>query len=162
MTVDHGDNAFAILGRFLPANDHDVAIINVVVDHRLTLDAEGEMVLPRQQFTEINLFVLGNGFEGGTGGDQTEHRENRRRASHAGNGDRPGGRLLVQHAFVSLDEALLFQGFQMAHHTVGRHNREGLANLADRRRVATLHDFVADEEQNFILAGSDGTRVGHG
>ena len=43
------------------------------------------------------------------------------------------------------DEAFLFQRLEVANDAVGRPDAEGLADFADRRPVAAVADFVADE-----------------
>ena len=154
--VDHRHHPLAVLGRVLLLHDDDVAVVDVVLDHRLAADLQGVVVLAAEQLAQVDPFVLRHRLKPATGRHQAEHRERRGANPQAGNGDRPGGRLLVLYALVPLDEALLLKGLEVAHDPVGRGDLERLADLPDRGREAAVLDLVPDEVQDLVLPFRDG------
>ena len=82
-------------------------------------------------------------------------------------GRRGGGRVVEEldrprHVRLAVDQALLLERLEVAHHPVGALDLELVADLADRRAVAPPLDLAADELVDLALARGQGFEVGHG
>src|SRR5262249_12271092 len=100
-------------------------------------------------------FVLGHRFDRCTGGHQTQHRQVRAGRAVVGQLDRAG-----ELPFPS-DQALLFQGLEVAHDSVGRDDVEFVADFADRRAIAAVLDLVLDEVVNVALTLRENVQIRH-
>src|SRR5206468_3560119 len=90
-----------------------------------------------------------------TRGDAAQQRQALRAGPAPDQFDRPG-------VFeVALDQPLLLQGLQVAHHPIGRRDVELESDLAHRRAVAAIFDFVPNELVNLSLAIGQLTEVWH-
>src|SRR5579864_9011991 len=50
LAIDHSHHAVAVIGRILLANNHQVAIFNVIFDHRLPLTLRAKQLLPQKSW----------------------------------------------------------------------------------------------------------------
>src|ERR1051325_428650 len=67
-----------------------------------------------------------------------------------------------RHVGLAVDEPLLFQRLEMAHHAVGRADIEIVADFAHRRTVSAVADLIAKEFVDFLLPVGQYVEVAHG
>src|SRR5689334_15582616 len=69
--VDQGDNHLAVLGRLLTVDHHDVAVDDMLVDHRGALHLQGVIrAAPREHLLRYgDAFLMHQGFDRSAGGD---------------------------------------------------------------------------------------------
>ena len=68
---DHGNDTLPVLRGLLLADHHEIAIVDVAVDHRLAFDLKHKRVRSREHFVNIEPLVLRFGGQGCAGGDET-------------------------------------------------------------------------------------------
>src|SRR3954469_22043983 len=111
---DHGNDALAVLRGLLLADHHEVAIIDVAVDHRLAFDLKHKRVRSREHLMNIESLILRFGGQGRAGGDETAEWQAR---PHQ---DAVHGQYGPSSFAFTRDKALLLKSFQVTHHPVGR------------------------------------------
>ena len=144
--VADGDD-LAVAGLLLAVDDDVVAVGDVLLDHRVARDAEGELVVGPFPLGEGQLLVLLDGLDRRSGGDPAEHLHPR---------GRRGGRVVEEldrprHVRLAVDQPLLLQRLEVAHHPVGALDLELEADLTDGRAVPASLDLAANEAVNLAL-----------
>ena len=71
VVVADGDD-LAVAGRFLALDDDVIAVGDVVLDHRVARDAEGELVVGPFPLAEAELLILLDGLDRLAGGDPAD------------------------------------------------------------------------------------------
>jgi len=145
LVVDASDDALAVPSRLLPANDDVVAVVDVVLDHRLAAHLEGVVLGAGEQRVEVEALVVGDRLDRGAGGDGTEQRQAVRRPLVIDQLDGP------RREALAFDQPLLLQRLQMTHDAVGRADLETQPDLANRRAVAARLDLLLDEVVDLAL-----------
>src|SRR5439155_17660407 len=127
------------------------------LDHRVALHAGGELVVRPFPRGAAELFILLDGLDRLTGGDPADQLQARGR----------GARRVVEeldrarHVRLAMDQPLLLEGLQVAHHAVGALDLELEADLANRRPVTPPLDLAANEAVNLALSRRQHVEVGH-
>src|SRR5262249_55045351 len=52
----HGDDTLAVTGRFLPLDDDNVTVVDVVLNHGLAADLQGEVLITAKEVVEFKPF----------------------------------------------------------------------------------------------------------
>ena len=144
---ERGDDV-AVAGVILGTHHHDVAVEDAGPDHRVSVDGEREViaiVCEALGHGQVLLDVL-IGEDRRPGGDAPDHRHRHRRRARLGEGHGSGlGRVLSQ-------EALALEVRELRVHARRRREPDGLADLADRRRVPPLAHGLRDDLEDPLLA----------
>ena len=141
------------------ADDDVVAVEDAGVDHRLAADPQHEEVAVAGEVLGDgdHLFDVLGREHAGAGGDVADERDV---ADRAAVDDRAGARLERDLdrpglARVAAQVALVLQRGEVRVHRGRRRQADGLADLADARRVALLADLGVDELEDLALAGGE-------
>ena len=139
-------------------DDDEVAVGDVLLDHRVARDPEGELVVGPLPLGELQLLVLLDGLD-------------RRPAAIRPSSFSPAGGRVVgsSRSWIARDmfgsrwiRPFFCRRLEVAHHAVGALDLELEADLADGRAVAASLDLAADEAVNLALPRRQCFEVGHG
>src|SRR5262245_54658132 len=147
--ADECNDHFAVLGRFPVLDDDEIAVADLLVDHRVAPDAQDVgFATANQIFGDGDHLVRGDGLDGNSGGDVAEHWQLDRAM--------PGSRReqFDRTAAVpgSTDEALLLEIGQVLVDRGERRKTETPADFFETRRVAMLLNELLQVVQNLALA----------
>jgi hypothetical protein len=163
---DAGDDDLTVLGRGLAAHHDEVAVEDAALDHRIAADPQHEEVAVAGEvfgdghglFDVLGREHAGSGRDVADEGDVAHRPPVDRRAARGLVGDLERARLRG----VAVDVALVLQGAEVGVDRGRRREADGLADLADARRVAAPADLGVDELENLTLAfGETRTFGGH-
>src|SRR5438105_4583668 len=141
VVLEDGDHDLPVACGLLGLDDDVIAVVDVVLDHRLPADPEYERVVPRRELRRKRhrLGPVLVGLDRLPGRDLADDRRaHDLGAVTAGKGEGPraGGLLL--------EAAVLLQLGQVVVHGRGRGEPDGLSDLTHARRVPALLDRLAD------------------
>src|SRR5262249_37062526 len=128
---------------------------DVVVDHRLAANFESVMIGPAEQVAKLQSLIRLYRLSWRAGSDAAQHGHARARRPMIHQHDCP-----CRKAFT-LDQSLLFQGFEVTHDAIWRADVETQPDLPNRGPVAPTFDLLADELVDFPLAFGQLAEIGH-
>src|SRR5262245_21783428 len=146
--VEERDDHFAVVGSAPVFDDDVVAVANLLVDHRVALDAEDVGVaLADEILGDGDRFAADDRLDGNAGGDVPEERQLDGPAAEARRDE------LDRAAAVpgALDEALFLQVGQVLVDRSERRQTETAADLLQAGRVAVLLDEIVEVVEDFPL-----------
>jgi len=149
LAADQRDHHLAVIGRLPVFDDDEVAVADVLVDHRIAFDAEHVAVAPADEiFRHGDGLGRGDGLDRQAGGDVAEHGEfdgalADARRHHL---DRPAA------VPGPADEAFLLEVGEVFVDGRERRQTETSSDFLEARRVAVLLDELLQIVQNLPLA----------
>ena len=155
--VAHGHD-LPVSGLFLLLDHHEIAVGDVLLDHRIAADHEGELVVGVGPVVERQLVILLDRLDRLTGRDPADELQSLGAAGHR--------RIFQQldrarHIRLAMDQPLLLQGLEVAHHAIGAFDMKMRADLPDGRPVAPPLDLAPDERVDFSLSRRQVIGLGH-
>ena len=147
--VEQRDHHLAVVGGAAILDDDVVAVADLLVDHRVALDAQDVGVaLADEIFGHRDRFAADDRFDRPAGGDIAEQRQFDRAAAEARRDQ------LDRAAAVpgALDEALFLQVGEVLVDRGERREAEAAADFLEARRVAVLLDEIVEVVEDLPLA----------
>ena len=157
LVVDHRHDTGAVVRGVLLANHDPVAVVDVVLNHRLSADLEGVILRVAEQVAEVEaVAIILHRLDRSARGDVAEQRQlSRRTGPEIDELDGP------RFTFLAHDQPLLLQRLEMTHHPVRRQDAEVVADVAHRRSVTLRLDEMADVVVNLALPFGQLAEVWH-
>src|SRR5262245_16442991 len=152
-SVDERDHRLAGVGLVSLLNDDIVAVLDVLVDHRVAANLQDiAATAPGQELVGYrDGLVAGHGFDGGTGGDEPEQRQLGRAGLALGGHDLDRGTLIVG----APDVALALEIREMLVHRGQRLEPKLAGDFLEARGVPLLSEVFRNEVEDLALAPRD-------
>ena len=147
--ADEGDHHLAVVGRAAILDDHEIAVANLLVHHRVALDAQDVGVLLADQILrDGDRFVGRDGLDRRAGRDVAEQRQFDRPVARAGRQQFHRSAAIPGAA----DAALFLEVGQVLVDGRQRRQAEPAPNFLEAGRVALLLDEIPEVVENLALA----------